>query len=210
MILTSSPLKHEIMNYLVDPDNITNFDLTKDELELNIIFWILAAGKNGHTSAKCLNKFLIYFSKETKKESPFEIISLIDNLSLCLKEFGVGCYNNKSKTILSLIKKNFNLKECSVEDLESVWGLGPKTARCFLIHTRKNQKLAGLDRHILSFLKELGYDVPSQTPNKNQYKKIENIFIEIAEKLNKTPSELDLEIWKKKRILPKKNIEKVS
>lgn len=198
------------MNYLVDPDDITNFNLNKDELELNIIFWILSAGKNGHTSAKCLNNFLNYFSKITNKKSPFEIISLLKNLPLSLKEFGIGCYNNKSKTILSLINKKFNLKDCSIEDLESVWGLGPKTVRCFLMHTRENQKLAGLDRHILSFLKELGYDVPNQTPNKKQYKKIEKIFIDIAEKLNKTPSELDLEIWKKKRILPKKNTEKIS
>lgn len=197
------------MNYWVDPDNITNFNLNESELELNIIFWIFAAGKNGHTSAKCLKNFLEYYSKKNNEESPFSIVSSIENLPQSLKDFGVGCYNNKAKTLLNLINKGLNLKTCSVEELESIWGLGSKTARCFLIHSRKDQKLAGLDRHILSFLRDLGYDVPRQTPNKNQYKKIENIFIEIAESLNKTPSELDLEIWKKKRILPKKNIEKV-
>jgi len=197
------------MQYKVDPDNITNFDLTDDELELNLLFWIFAAGKNGHTSAICLKNFLDYFGEASKETTPFKIILSIKNLPFALKKFGVGCYNNKSKTILNLINKNLDLKKCSVEELESIWGLGSKTARCFLIHTRKNQRLAGLDRHILSFLKDLGYNVPKQTPNKNQYKKIENIFIEIADKLNKTPSELDLEIWKKKRILPKKKIEKV-
>jgi thermostable 8-oxoguanine DNA glycosylase len=197
------------MNYKLDPDNITNFNLNEDELQLNILFWVCAAGKNGHTSARCLSNLLNHFNLLTKEISPFNIILKIYNLPNELKKFGIGCYNNKSRTIKELINKNLNLKNCSIDDLESVWGLGPKTVRCFLMHTRKNQKLAGLDRHVLRFLKEMGYDVPRNSPNKKKYRELEKIFIKIADSLNKTPSELDLEIWKKKRVLTK-NLEKVS
>lgn len=197
------------MNYKLDPDNITNFNLNEDELQLNILFWICAAGKNGHTSARCLSNLLSQFSLLTKETSPFNIIKKIYDLPNELKKSGIGCYNNKSRTIKELINKNLNLKNCSIDDLESIWGMGPKTVRCFLIHTRKNQKLAGLDRHVLRFLKEMGYDVPRNSPNKKKYRELEKIFIKIADSLNKTPSELDLEIWKKKRILPK-NLEKIS
>lgn len=196
------------MNYKINPDKVTNFNLSKDELELNILFWICAAGKNGHTASRCLCDLLTYFNNLYKKDSPFEIINLIDNLPKELKNFGIGCYNNKSRTIKELIKSNIDLKTCNIEDLESVWGMGSKTSRCFLIHTRPNQRLAGLDRHILKFLEEEGYNVPKNSPSKKKYYELEKIFLEIADKLNKTPSELDLEIWKKKRLLPK-NLEKV-
>lgn len=208
MTLIDLPEKFS-MFYRIDPDNVTNFDATNEELELQILFWICAAGKNGHTAAKCLNNFLSYFSKKNEKTSPFEIISSVHDLPLSLKSFGIGCYNNKARTINDLLSKKLNLKTCTLEELETIWGMGPKTARCFLIHTRKNQKFAGLDRHILRFLKDSGYDVPKNSPTKKQYVELEKIFLSIAEKANKTISELDLEIWKNKRLLPK-NLEKIS
>jgi thermostable 8-oxoguanine DNA glycosylase len=79
--------------------------------------------------------------------------------------------------------------------------LGCKTARCFFIHTRKNQKLAGLDRHILRFLEKRGHKVPKNSLSKKQYLELEKVFVELAESLNKTTNELDLEIWKENRVL---------
>lgn len=187
------------MNYKINPDNCTCFNLDKYGLELHILFWIFAAGKNGHTASRCLNNILKEYNKKTNLVSPFEILKSIEDLPQELKRFGVGCFNNKSKCIKDLINKNFDLESCSIEDLESVWGLGPKSVRCFLIHTRKNQQLAGLDRHVLRYLSELGHKVPKSTPNKKQYLEIEKIFIELAKSVGKTISELDLEIWTKYR-----------
>jgi len=53
------------MNYKIDPDNVTCFNLDKEGLELQILFWIFAAGKNGHTAARCLNNILSEHSKLT-------------------------------------------------------------------------------------------------------------------------------------------------
>jgi thermostable 8-oxoguanine DNA glycosylase len=139
------------------------------------------------------------YSKLTRLTSPLLILGSIKNLGEELKKFGVGCYNNKSKAISDLISKNLDLSTCSIEDLENVWGLGPKSVRCFMIHTRKDQNIDGLDRHVLRYLGELGHKVPKSTPNKKQYLEIEKIFIDLAKDMGKSISELDLEIWTKYR-----------
>ena len=183
------------MTYLIDPANITNFNLSKDELELQILFWVCAAGKNGTKSAQYLNNLLFEWSDKTNLISPFEIVKQIPLLPYEMFRKGIGCYNIKSKTFLSLSNSNLDLKICSVEDLEEIKGIGPKTARGFILHTRPSQRLACLDTHLLKFMAERGYSVPKSTPTGNKYKQIEQNFLSVADSLNKSPSELDLEIW---------------
>lgn len=181
---------------MIDPNNITNYNLTKDELEEHILWWILAAGKNGMTAAKSLDKLL---KLKPIHNSPFQFIRAYLNtadLALSMKNCGIGCYNIKANTFREIAFSQINLKTCSVSELEKIKGIGQKTARCFLIHSRPNQQLAGLDRHILHFLKDKGYNVPSSTPTGKRYAQIEQYFISEVKKTSKTISELDLEIWK--------------
>ena len=70
-----------------------------------------------------------------------------------------------------------------------------KTSRCFIIHSRKNAKCAGLDTHILKFLDMMGYEVPKSTPNKKQYLILEKEFIDIVKFSKKSIAEIDLLIW---------------
>lgn len=193
----------------IDPDNITNYNLNQEELEHVILFWVCAAGKNGHTSAKALDNFLNYWKKELKLSSPFEIIKKIINenfgLAHSLKEFGIGCFNCKSITFKELAFSSIDLKKCDISELERIKGIGNKTSRCFLIHSRPNQRLAGLDRHILYYLKELGISDVVNTPSGKKYREIEEKFLKLVDASGKTVSEFDLEIWKKYR---KKNDER--
>lgn len=184
---------------MVDPINITNYNLNKNQLQEVLLFWILAAGKNGVTSAKCLDRLLTSWDIGA---SPFETIKYIHkkgNLALEMKNHGIGCFNNKAKSFLELVNSNIDLKTCTVEELESIRGIGPKTARCFLIHSRKNQPLAGLDRHILSFLRDKGHKIPTSTPSGKKYKEIENLFLSYAKKSGKTVADFDLAIWREYR-----------
>lgn len=185
--------------YLVDPQNITNFNSSRFELELVMLFWICAAGKKATTSANCLNNFLTYGSNIFGKIFPFDIIRCTPpaELPLYLKNFGIGCYNNKAKCMIDLVNKNLDLSNCSIFDLESVKGIGPKTARCFLLHTRKEAKYAGLDTHILKYMRDQGLDVPKSTPNGKKYLDLEKKFIKMAENSSMTIAEFDLHIWRK-------------
>jgi len=176
---------------MVDPTKITNYNLDQHQLEEVVLFWVCAAGKNGVTAARSLNNFL----SRILNSSPFEVIRRTENLAQTMKNAGIGCYNNKAKTFASLANSGLNLKTCTVDDLENISGIGPKTARCFLIHSRPNQNLAGLDTHILSFMRDCGINTPKSTPTARKYKVLEKIFLQIVKMSKKSAADLDLLIW---------------
>jgi thermostable 8-oxoguanine DNA glycosylase len=186
---------------MLDPDNITKYNRTTDELEELILFWLFAAGHNAHSTAKGVDKFIQQIGGR-KDLSLFKYIELLakifgwDLITQSLRNSGLGCWRIKSRTIRELVESNLDLHTCSVEELESIWGIGPKTARCFILHSRKGVRLAGLDVHILRYLKNLGYNVPVNTPVGKRYREIEEIFLSICDQIGKSPAEYDLEIWK--------------
>jgi len=181
------------MKYLIDPTKITNYNLNKNELELHTLFWMLVAGKSAKTIAKSLNALLAKWHR--KGYTPFDIIRTIPNLIQELQSHGIGCYNFKAKALHDLVSHNIDLKTCSVEELELIYGCGPKTARCILLHTRANQRLCGLDTHILKFIKDLGYDTPKSTPTGKKYRELEQVFLGLCDNSGYSPAELDLAVW---------------
>ena len=184
---------------MIDPSNITNYSLNDWQLEETILFWILAAGKNGTRAARCLEELISYVW--VPNHSPFDLLRPFkhEGISHMLKECKSGCHNLKSRTIVELINKNLNLKTCTPDDLESIFGIGRKTSRCFIIHTRKGARYAGLDTHILKFLKAEGVpNVPKSTPSSNkEYLRLEQSFLNLADKNNISPADFDLQIWNK-------------
>jgi hypothetical protein len=199
---------------MIDPEKITNFNLNKNQLEEVLLFWVCAAGKNARTAARCLDKLLVWMREWIRDEmehsvprSPFALIRRKDSfhrnrpgangkwLAALMQIHGIGCYNQKSKTFMQLANSGLDLKTCTVEDLEAIKGIGPKTARCFIMHSRPNQECAGLDTHILKYLRAKGYDAPKITPTGKRYRELEKIFMGLAKKAKKTIAEFDLEIW---------------
>lgn len=181
--------------YLVDPVHITNYDLFQEELELVLLFWITAAGKNAKTSARCLQKLMLELEKDNL--SPFSLVRQnTQNLSDLMKSCGIGCYRNKAKTFSILTKAELDLKFCSLEHLEGIWGLGRKTARCFLIHSRPNQRYTGLDTHCLKYLRDRGIDAPKSTPSSNKkYRELELKFLEFSDQSGLSSADFDLLVW---------------
>jgi thermostable 8-oxoguanine DNA glycosylase len=179
---------------MIDPTKITNFNSTDNELEEVLLFWVLVAGKNASTISKALEKIL----NSLKGSTPFEKIRGIEknNLPSLLKNHGIGCYNNKAKALWELVNSNLNLRTCSVEDLEKIYGIGSKTARCFIVHSRPNSTHACLDTHVLKFLRAKGHKVPKGTPSsKKQYKELEQVFLNYVKESGKSVAEFDLEVW---------------
>lgn len=193
---------------MIDPTNITNYNLSYHGLEEHILFWVCAAGKNGKTAARCLDNLLNawrpFSSLYEPNPSPFRIIRdidlasddyLVSGIPEQLRRHGIGCYNNKAKTFQALVYSNIDLHTCSLDDLEAIHGIGPKTARCFLMHSRKGARVAGLDRHVLRFLREKGIDAPEATPTGKKYKVLEKEFLRLCDEAGKEPAVYDLEIW---------------
>lgn len=194
---------------MIDAKKITNFKLNDAELEEHILFWVCAAGKNGVTAAKCLHNFLEYGMQimgAPATETPFGIVRFLDvrsRLEFALKYKGIGCYNQKARTMRELAASGMNLRTCSVEDLESIVGIGPKTSRCFIMHSRPNQRYAGLDTHVLKYLRDRGHVVPKSTPTGKKYRELEKIFLNYADEAGKPVAEFDLSIWNQYRSLSK-------
>ncbi len=185
---------------MIDPINFTDYRRTTEELEEAILFALLVAGKNALTTARLLDKFLRDY--DHIGNSPFEIFSRFEltklpQLSVALKDYGFGCYNSKAKGIHALVRANLDLRTCTVDDLEKIHGIGMKTSRFFVLHSRKDAKSAPLDVHVLHYLKDLGYDVPKVTPSsKKLYLTIEKICVQLAKQAGKTLAEWDLDVWR--------------
>ena len=191
---------------MVDPTKITNYKLDQRGLEEVLLFWVCAAGKNGVTAAKCLESLLSAWRERAQRgplklnPSPFDIIhyiSRVGDLAAEMKAHGIGCYNAKAKTFKHLVGNGLyiDLKKCSIEHLEAIPGIGPKTARCFLIHSRKNQQYAGLDTHILKFLRDKGHEVPKSTPTGKKYRDLEKVFLGYVAESGMSVADFDLMIW---------------
>lgn len=179
---------------MIDPNKITNFNRTDTELEEFWLFSLVVAGKTATTQAKLLDGFLI-----RKNIKPFDFIrDLIrdDDLLDFLKLSHLGQYTRLEKAFRESL--TLNLRTATVQELEAISGVGPKTARFFLLHSRPNQRLAALDTHILKHLKHVGVEkVPKSTPpSGNQYTRLENSFIKLAEQSGFSLADYDLMVWR--------------
>jgi hypothetical protein len=195
---------------MIDPSNITNYNLTDKELEEHLLFWVAATGKNGRTAARCLEVFLTMITYNGM--GPFDALRLQylydvkekDNpehatMAEIMKLAGIGCYTHKSKTFIELSHAPLDLSTCSTEDLEKIYGIGPKTARCFILHSRKGARLSGLDTHMLKHLREMGVEgVPKSTPSsKKKYMILEQEVLRLADEAGIDIAVYDLMIWNK-------------
>lgn len=166
----------------VDIDYAPNFRRSDNELEAFVVFSICVAGKNADTTKKSLISFFDKWHIVSKKTTPFEIIRSFSNqeeLAQALKDEGIGCQTRRVEYLYDLVNSDIDLQRCSVEELEGVKGIGPKTARFFILFSRENENHAVLDVHILRWLQQLGFDVPDITPSASKkYNEIEQLFIE--------------------------------
>lgn len=179
---------------MIDPTNITNYNRTESELEEFLLFCLLVAGKNSKVQAKKLEEFLL----QGHVTRPFEFIQKMNesgHLLSWMKICKLGQYARLEKAFLGITKFKGRLSEVTVADLESIEGIGPKTARFFLLHTRPKQKFAVLDTHVLRWMRSLNIDAPLSTPRKSKYAELEKLFLIICEDLGFEPANLDLLIW---------------
>lgn len=224
----------------INPHKITHYGRTKEQLELFLIFCILAAGKSAdmakdkafslyftrmeyyapNTYFKRENNYFKIFTKGMTErlvarhvyiETPFDKFRIMlgegdKAFEAFLRIHATGTYSKLMKTFPYLARKRWDLSTVTVEQLTSVPGIGPKTAKFFILHSRRNvQNMAVLDTHVLKYLNDKGYEgIPSSTPRSGKkYDYIQNLFLNEYEQHKKTHNhsmltvqEFDLAIWK--------------
>ena len=180
---------------MIDPQNITDYDRTDAELEELLLFSAAVTGKTAVVIARQLDVFL----KGVKGGSPFEKVRTMikdGDLMWHLKHSKIGQYTRLNKAYKQIVK--LDPRKCTVDDLEEVHGIGPKTARFFLLHSRRNQRIAALDTHMMHYLRDKGYTTLNNTPStKKKYAELEAVFIAEADKAGKSIADFDLSIWNK-------------
>lgn len=181
------------MSFLIDPTQVINFNRTDSELETFWLFCLVVAGKTAKTQARLLNNFLT----DLGSDSPFVMIGLLtrDELLNRIKLSRLGQFNRLTNAFRQSL--TLDLRNATVDDLENITGVGPKTARMFLMMSRPNQQFAALDTHILKYLGSRGITVPKTTPSGRKYQELEKTFLKFAHESKMTVAEFDLMIWKK-------------
>jgi thermostable 8-oxoguanine DNA glycosylase len=183
---------------MIDPKTITNFNRTEAELQEFLMFCVVVAGKNSHQQAIKLDQFIKDITANTGNTTPFSALEKLwpTTITWRLQEVKMGQYTRITNAFW-LICKLQDLKNVTVAELEKVKGIGPKTARFFVLHSRPNQNVAVLDTHILKWMgKAMRVKVPNATPSGNRYLELEKFFLDYCKEKKCSPAELDLEIWK--------------
>src|ERR1043166_4330952 len=181
---------------MIDPKDITKYDRTHAELEELLLNAITFAGKNARQQAK---KMHVLFGGE--KEAPFATIrrwAKDKKLRKNLKRVRIGKYSLLSKAFKQLAHSGIDLSVCSVEELETFPGIGAKTARLFVLHTRRQQEYAVIDTHMLKEMRKLKMTRLRATPAGKKYAELEKKLIKHLKKNGiRDFAEYDLAIWKK-------------
>lgn len=186
----------DMMETLINPTDITNYNRTDDELQSFWIFCILVAGKNSDTTARLVTKLL----KDRGNKTPFEFIKSLklSELHNYLKAHKTGQYDRIRKALY--FSSKLDLRTCTRDDLMNVYGVGPKTARFFLLHTREFCAEIVLDTHILRWMRErCGIkEAPKNTPqNPEKYAQYAGLCRYLMEEHypGLTLAQADLMIW---------------
>ncbi len=135
---------------MIDPSNVTNPARTEPELEEFLLFCVVVAGKNADQQARKLDRFL-------GPRKPFAYIRASDRegtLDARLREVRLGKYSLLARSFRELARSGADLRRCGWEDLTRFPGIGIKTAKFFVLHSRRGEMHGVLDTHVLGWMRD--------------------------------------------------------
>jgi hypothetical protein len=182
---------------MIHPTSITQFNRSNRELEAFWLFSMFVAGKNSDFAAAKVHAVMNKFGPEAEPITHMRLLTE-QGIEDLLRSCRVGQYGRLTKAILGTMK--VDLRTATLAELMAIHGVGPKTARFFLVHSRENCQHAVLDVHILHFLRDNGFPTaPKQTPSDKLYLFWEKVFLDFCDiNYHGTPIPIiDLDIWTK-------------
>jgi endonuclease III len=180
---------------VIDPLNVTDYARSQDELEQFWIFCVVVAGKNADQTAGKVARLL---AGRLPRQTPLEYLK---SLGPSLRSALMACRTGQYRRIGRALCESFDLdlRTAPVEVLQALYGVGPKTARFFVLHTRPESRVAVLDTHILKWLKQLRVkNLPEHTPGSlARYLQIESLAIGAMERAfpGMSLAQADLHVW---------------
>lgn len=192
---------------MINPAQITDYNRSHAELEEFLLFAIMVAGKKSTVEAPKLDRFLSGLRERYGEQllsgmsgTPFQFIRFAKaegTLLDIMKEYAISPYRQRYNSFCDAVQI-FDLRAVNMSRLMKVRGIGLKTARFFLSHSREDFDEPMLDTHILSWLRDQGYTgAPQATPqNEGVYNYYANVFKSLARQLGLSVTDLDLTIWK--------------
>lgn len=186
---------------MVDPFNVTDYNRTDRQLEEFLFFCVFVAGKNAVQTAEKTHQFYREFEANHYRFTQMNLGVQHLLLEELARKFRLGKYAVLSKFFKKYVNEKPDLRTITTHELMEYPGIGPKTARFFILHSRPDVRVAVLDTHILKYLREQGINAPKSTPGVPwQYKVLEDIFLHMYDNYGfGTLAEFDLYLWKRYR-----------
>lgn len=195
---------------MIDPSNVTDTARTEAALEEFLLFCVVVAGKNADQQAAKLEGLL-------KGRSPFAFIrqcAADGSLGRRLREVRLGKYALLGRSLRQLSQSGIDLRACPWQELTRFPGIGIKTAKFFVLHSRPGQMHGVLDTHVLSWMRERwgggrrSLRVPRHSPqDPAAYAFWETVYFGMVCARHHGPAgaapvdwaRFDLELWKERR-----------
>ena len=168
-----------------DFDSLYSYHRGNSDCETFLFFAICVAGKNSATTAKGLDKLIAACG---------DPMWLIDDLIgrgkdwtiSKMKECGLGCYNQRWESIVSIDKYTDDKRiSClmDINELKKIKGVGNKTARFFKLYSYTYQRLAVIDTHIWKQIQKLVPELEGRKPptSNKEYEKWEQFWLDHIE-----------------------------
>jgi hypothetical protein len=191
---------------MIDPNDVTNTARTQAQLEEFLLFCVVVAGKNADQQSAKLERFLA-------GRRPFDHIRSsvrAGRLEERLREVRLGKYSLLGRSFRELSASGADLGACTWEQLTLFPGIGIKTAKFFVLHSRPGQMHGVLDTHVLAWMSEHwapgGLAVPRHSPqDPRAYRFWETVYFGmVAARHHGGPrsvdwAKFDLDLWRERR-----------
>ena len=164
-----------------------------------LIFAIMVANKPAEITERKVNS-LLGMDPYDSGFMPFDVLqdyASMGKLRRQLEEVASGQYTRIERALQHAIRHPSDPRHWSFEELESIPGVGPKTARWYWLLLYPDAPMAALDTHVLKYLRDNGHpDAPKNTPAYGRkYRELEKTFVSHARRLGLSPRDLDYFVW---------------